>query len=376
MRIVLRSVPFIFFLISFVWMLRALLLPGYPDLKVHYFGAQHLIERENPYIDDEKYFTSQVYPPFDIVFFIPLVIFPFVVAQKIWICLSIAAILGSVILINRVFNKPFFNPLSLFLTSLVFIAFPTKFTLGMGQINAVILFLTTLVWYFFSKKAYVKSGIILGFPLMLKFFPLLFLPYFLYLRKWSLLVSCIAMLCVLFLLSLFFIPFDVQFNYFTNVLPELLASWKGDYYNQSLTGVLMRSTQDKFIWQILRGGLVLFFLLLTFGAIFLYKKKTQGILNVEIALIMTLSLLINNFSWQHHFIQLVLPFYILVYTIKEYKEYYYLYIVLALSYALIAINFVAPSSVPSLFQNHVFFGGCILYFTNLFFLFKLGKKSA
>jgi alpha-1,2-mannosyltransferase len=361
------------FVISFSWALRVLLLPNYPDFQVHYYGAADLIQGQNPYLPDANFFTPQVYPPFDMVFFIPFLVFPYEVAEKVWTSLSILAVLGTLFLIAKHFKVSFFHPLHLFLAALVFLAFPTKFTFGMGQINAVILLFTTLVWYFMQKKEYVKSGIFLSFPVMLKFYPLLVLPYLVWIRKWKILFACIVTSVVLFGTSLFFVPFQIQYMFFTQMLPDLLASWKGDYYNQAFTGVLMRVVEDENLRQVLRVAFALLLTAISFIVIILRKQKSISVLNLEIALLLTLSILINNFSWQHHYIQLVLPFFILVYTIREQKRMYPLYIPIAISYALVAINIVTPASVPVFMQNHVFYGGFILYITNLYLLLKQQK---
>lgn len=373
MELLKKYTPIILFIVSLAWALRALFLSGYPDFQVQYYGAMHLINHENPYQSDERYFTPQVYPPFDMVFFIPLLIFPYEIAMKVWIVVSVFAVLMSILLINRMYAIAFLSPLSLFLSALVFIAFPTKFTFGMGQINAVILLFTVLVWYYFNKKKYFKSGIYFAFPVMLKFFPLLFAPYFLLLKKWKLLFSFFATVGVHILLSLYFVPFEIQYMFFSSILPELLGSWKGDYYNQSITGVLMRSTSDESLRQMLRLLIPLLFMVVTFAIILWKRQKSTIRINLEISLLLIVSILINNFSWQHHFIQLLLPFFILAYSIKIVFKNQFLYIYLAVSYALIAINLVNPNTVPTILQSHVFFGGFLLYVVNYYLLIKLQK---
>lgn len=356
-------------------MLRVLLLPTYPDYQVHYYGAQHLLQGENPYLSDTNYFTPQVYPPFDMVFFIPLSVLSYDISSKLWIVISIAAIVLSIHLINRIYKVKFFSPLNLFLSGLVFLAFPTKFTLGMGQINGVILLFTTLIWYFLNKKNDIRVGTAFAFSAMLKFFPLLFIPYLVFRKKFTALSSLILTLAILFLLSLVFVSFDIQYKFFTQMLPELLASWKGDYYNQALTGLLMRQIEDQNSHQILRIIIPVVMLSIT-GACILWKyNKSQTVINLELSLLIILSLLINNFSWQHHFIFLLLPFFILVYTVKNYLKDNVFYIFLALSYALIAINFANPLTLPVIIQSHIFFGGILLWLINLYILIKIKNSK-
>ena len=57
--------------LSFLWMTKVLFLDTYPDFTSYYWGPKHVIDGENPYKPDTRYFTPQVYPPFNMIFFIP-----------------------------------------------------------------------------------------------------------------------------------------------------------------------------------------------------------------------------------------------------------------------------------------------------------------
>ncbi len=375
MEILKRIVVILFVVISFLWMLRVLFLPGYPDYQVHYYGAGHLVQHENPYLSDSRYFTPQVYPPFDMVFFIPLSFFPYDISSKVWIVISIVSILLSICFLNKLYKESFFSSLSLFLSGLVFLAFPTKFTLGMGQINAVILLFTVALFYFLNNKKFFRAGIALAFSAMLKFFPLLALPYLILRKKFKILIAFVLSVLLIFLVSLYFVPYDVQYIFFSKMLPDLLASWKGDYYNQSITGVIMRQVEDPNTRQTLRVIIPLGFLFITGLSILWKYKKEQFVINLEFSLLIIVSILINNFSWQHHFILLLLPFFVLIYTVKNILKDKIIYIFLAIAYALIAINFTNPLELPKLVQSHVFFGGLLLWIINLYMLIKLKNSK-
>lgn len=373
MEILKKYFGLVFFLLSLGWMLKVLLLPGYPDYQVHYFGAQHLVQRENPYQADDNYFTSQVYPPFDMVFFIPLSFFPYEFSSKIWIIISLIAIFASIYLLNIIEKETIFSQRNLFLASLVFLSFPVKFSLGMGQINPIIVLFTTLLLFYLHKKENSKAGIVFAFPLMLKFFPLLFVPYFLFLKKWKVLFSLAFSILILFLISLFFVSFQTYVYFFQVVLPDLLASWKGDYYNQALTGVLMRGIPDVQARQLLRIVIPILLVSITAVVLVLQRKRTQKIINLELSSLIVLSLLINNFSWQHHFILLLVPFYCIFYAIKNDMKNKKLYAILTVCYLLVAINVKDPKNIPIFFQSHVFWGTLLLWCMNMYLL--MGRKS-
>src|SRR3989344_672337 len=360
----------IVFIITLLLLIKVLFLPFYPDFKVHYFGASHIIRGENPYINDANYFTPQAYPPFDMVIFIPFTLLSLEAASKLWVILSIVLVVWSIYLCCRIYRRPFYSQINLIIYSLIFISFPLKFTLGMGQINALILFFVVLGFYFLNMKKNSVVGISLAFPIMLKFFPLLLVPYFVILRKWKILSALFLTVFFLLLLTFVFFPTIVIVHYFRYILPDLFSSWKGDYYNQALSGFLMRSVSDPILRNTFR--IIISLILLIVNFIIIVSKKTKNIkrINLEIASLLILSVLINSFSWQHHFIFLILPFIIIFYALQNQSKSVFLYIFLAISYILISINFKNPNILPLLFQSHVFFGGLILWIINLYMLLK------
>lgn len=367
---IIRYIVILFAACSFFWLLRVLLNVNFPDFNTNYYAAINVINNIDPYSTSVNYFTPQVYPPFDIIFYIPLGILPFSFASKIWIILSIAAVALTIYLTAKIYKISLLSTYNILLMGLICLSFPLKFTLGMGQLNNVILGFIAISFYYLNTKKHIYSGFILAFPILLKFFPLLIIPYFVYIRRWKIVIAFIASVICFMLLTCILLTFPVVINYFQNILPELLSSWKGDYYNQSLSGVLIRIFPDRILSNYLRIIISLVLLLITLFSIFVFKQKSQKRINLEFAAILTLSVLINNFSWQHHFVFLLLPYLIVLYTLYREKVSSIFYSALAISYILISLNSKNPSTLHVLLQNHVFFGGLLLWLLILYLLFK------
>lgn len=365
-----RYSTILLFLVSLIWLLKALLLPGYPDFKVNYFGALHIIRRENPYLPDKNYFTDQVYPPLTMILFFPLTIFTPEIASKLWTIISILSILGSIYICCRIYKIRFFSTINLFLSTLIFLAFPVKFTLGMGQVNNIILLLVTATLYFLNTKRNILAGVLLANTLIIKFFPILLLPYLLFSKKWKLLITLLITLILLMIITLLFVPFSTTSYFYQHILSNLLSSWKGDYYNQALTGLLMRNIADPSLRESLRIIIPLILLSINFFVLLKKGERTQRKRNLEIASLVILNVLINNFSWQHHYVFLILPFLVITYTLRKFRTHKFFYIPLAVSYVLVSINFKDPRILPLLLQSHVFFGGLILWFVSIYILYR------
>jgi hypothetical protein len=84
-------------------------------------------------------------------------------------------------------------------------------------------------------------------------------------------------------------------------------------------------------------------------------------------------LLINNFSWQHHFVWLIFPLITNFYFIKNRKLGWLYFFVLGLSFFLIGLNLKNPNIFPIAFTSHVFYGTLMLWGLNLYLL--LNKTS-
>lgn len=253
----------IFSFVTLLWLCKALFLSSYPDFSDYYIGASKVLLENNPYFLDSRYFTQQVYPPFALIAFLPLLVVSYTVAAKIWVFLSIVAAILSLFITTKVYKIKFYSPLPLFLAGLLFLSFPMKFTLGMGQINTFILLLITLSFYYLNKKRENISGIYFAIPVLLKFFAVLLIPYFMYIKKWRLLTSSVITVLIATIIACVFIPLPIFINYYTHILPSLLSSWKGDYYNQALSGFLMRSVPDQTTRSYLRIILTMIFLIIT-----------------------------------------------------------------------------------------------------------------
>jgi hypothetical protein len=161
--------------------------------------------------------------------------------------------------------------------------------------------------------------------------------------------------------------------FFTKVFRNLLESWKVDYYNQSLSAFLMRQFDNKELIDVLRLLVSTTLALFSVFIIYIHRKKEDRNL-LSISLLIVLGLLINSFSWQHHFVWLIIPFLITFLAIKQNNFGKIYYLILAVIYVLVASNLKNPDSVPILLQSHVFYGASLLYILNTYLIFKGNLK--
>ena len=373
MKILLKVFLYIFFICTFILLLKSMFLTSYPDFRNYYFNPQMAFKGLNPYIGGKNLYTATTYPPFSFILFSPFSIMNFEFAGKLITILSISLLIASLVFIFKTGEMKIKSYVFLLVSGLVFLYFPVKFTLGMGQINIFVLFFLTLFLYFLKLKKILLSGFFLALSFLTKLFPILVFPYLLYKRKYKLLAFSIFVILIVSGLSFILIPKEINFFFYQKILPSLLSSWHSDYYNQSISGFLSRSISNSQARSILRDIFVLF--VIVSSVLILAKSKLKN-MNFEAGYLVIITLLIDGFSWQHHFTWLILPFIFTLFLLIKTKQSKFPYALLFISYFLTAINFRSPSSLHVLLQSHVFFGALLLWILDSILILRTSVEAA
>lgn len=350
----------IFFLFSNIFLLKPLLLAYYPDFSVHYDSARALLDGINPYIGGNNFFIPDVYPPFSQIIFIPFSLLPPHTAALVWTILSIAMYYVSLVLLVRLAGRTR-NELYLLAGVLNVTFFPLKFTLGMGQINTAILLLFVAFLYFLlRKKRGDLAGLAVGMSLVLKLFPVS-LPIYLILKKqYGAICWMTNVVLATILVSLVLFGSEIHFYFLRNVLPDLLGGWKDYYYNQSLTFPISKIFVSDRTRSVVYLGMAVIFVTPLFMLIL--KRRLSLLL---LSTIITLTLLLSRFTWQHHLV-LLIPSFIFVYEYATRNK--NIMIWLFVSYVLVSVNIAEPLRYPLIIQTHAFLGMVLLYCLQLYIL--------
>ncbi len=308
------------------------------------------------------------YPSTALFIFIPLSFLPIYSGQIIFTLVSLICLVLSVIFITKSLNWKLNLNETLLIFPLIFLSFPSKWTLGLGQLNNLVLLFVVLNFYFFKKQKYWFSGFFLGWAMALKLIPGLLVIYFLLKKEFKVVFTSLISFFLILLTAGFIFGFNLIFEYFFKVIPSILGQPnKNIYYNQAFSG---------FIARILNTGnsqvsLSLIFLVLVLLITFFVLMKGKKIRAVEYATVISTVLLISPFSWQHHFVWLVFPFLILFFVIKK-ENYRGIKCLVVIAYLLIAFNIKRPGNLPTnfignLLLSHVFLGNFILWTILLYF---------
>lgn len=326
-----------------------------PDFRVLWLASHDLFSSSNPYLNP-NIFTGVGYPPNSLIFYLPLTIFDYLTAQNIFTVISVVCLIFCLYVTFKIINIKN-NYLFIILLFLTLLSFPTKFTLGMGQNNFIGLLLLLLSFYLFKIKKLYQSGILLGLAISLKTIFLYFLIYYLIKKQWKLIFSVLLVL-ILSIVTIYIIRSDLSLYgfYIKKVLPPLFRFEDREiYYNQGVSGFVSRIINNVNLRKILTD--IISTVLVLINIYFVKFKKNT---NLSFSLTVLTLLLIDNLSWQHHFVWLIFPFMVILKTIVKSSG----RLLIIFAYILISIN------VPGvkLLSSNLFWGTMILYGMNIKYL--------
>lgn len=345
-----------------------------PDFSVLWKTTVDTFTHKNPYLDKNLVFPHLL-PPITSIFYIPVAILNYKMAQSVFLIVSLSATIFCVYISLKItFKKPSFYAF-LIAASLTLLSFPTKFTLGMGQVNSISFLFLILSYFVYKKSKFPLSGVLLGISIISK--PILgfFLVFFIIKKSWKVVTYTMLTLFIGFGISVLVNGLDIYFYWFKNILPTLLASQgKEVYYNQGLAGFISRLTTNfevrKYLTAIISLPVVLYPIYLSF------RTKNE---DLQFSLFTITLLLIDSLSWQHHFVWLIFPFIVLSRYAAELKN-KWVWVSLGIAYFLVSWNFKNPSLFSgfpkSLILSNTFYGAVIVYLLISYCLIQRRHKLA
>ena len=340
-----------------------------PDFEVYFQAAKAVLNGVSPYGNEAFTFN---YPPTSLFLFIPFSLIPLFSGQIAWtifsaLCLGLAVYL----LFKSLKWKPKLKEF-LFLIPLITLSFPVKWTFGMGQIGSLILLLLVITFVFYQEKKDLFAGISLGSAIVLKLSPLLLLGLFLLKREWKLMIKTLIFVMLVNFLAVLVFGTQLTKDYFLKLGPSLVSpQGKWTYYNQALSSFVVRLIGEGHLAFLLTT----FFSFLILGIIFALSIRSKKVNHLNYSLVIISFLLVNSFSWQHHFVLMVFPFLTVFNFLKKRKTNNLSWLVLLTSYFLVAFNLKNPAVFQSSFLgpvilSHVFFGALILFAMIVYYLIK------
>jgi hypothetical protein len=312
--------------------------------------------------------TPFIYPPIYVLPFLPLTVYSFQTARKIWIAVCAFFMLLSLPLLYPMVRFPEKPGLKLsIILSVTFFSYPLLYSFDLGQTTPVIFFFLCLIYYLSDHNYDKSAGIFLGLISLMKISPSLLILYFFLKKREKIVLTSLTTIFFLGLVSVLVFGVPVHLSYLS-ILRKLsgfdLVAWN----NQSISAFLLRmgTHGDILKWQpiILKFPFNLFKLTILCGilgySIKLWRNNSPSF-PMEFSLIIFLILLLPPISWDHYFCFLVIPFLIIVdhLLMTEAKGYIYIIGFACLAYLLTIMRIDAYVLFQQLSQDS-WIGKCLV----------------
>ena len=263
--------------------------------------------------------TRYVYLPVFLLPFTWFTQFDFATASYLWLLVNIAALFTIVFLqwhITRVLSHPFLR--LMVIIALNFFSFPLLYALKLGQTSLLVYLAICLIYYFTASDRDTLAGIVLGFITALKFSPLLFVVYFLYRKKYRLVLSAATTVLALLALSVALYGLAIHklyWSYLGTISGMGITAWS----NQSLDALLLRVMHPTGIFNFTPVKTTAFSIALriaitlsVIGTVHRFFKRIPGKRHVtahplEFSALVLCLLIIPPVSWLHYFTLANLP---------------------------------------------------------------------
>jgi len=268
-----------------------------------------------------------IYPPFFALLAVPLSWLPFGAARLAWLAADLILLAVFVALYARWRRldgtAPGLAEWTLILVTLFLEFLPLIWALAIGQTSLLLLALIAGCLVLIRRGEDALAGGLLGVATAIKLTPALLIVYFLWRgrRRTALWAAGVAGMCTL--LPAVVLGPATSLEFFLEVVPSM-AGGTTYFLNQSLaalfnrlvTGgdvrqVALESSAVARVASLLLGGLALAVSALVISRT--GKRRPEGlVLDLEVSIVLLLTLLLSPISWSHHYVLALVPLYTLV----------------------------------------------------------------
>lgn len=310
----------------------------YADFNCFYISGQRMLAHKNIYVIRDQETAEFRYTPVFALVMSGLALANEGVADSIWFTLNFLLMAASFICLKKSVIRDGLKAKSTFIFYLLLILGSFRFimhNLDAGQSNILMLASIIFGLYLIEKGKEAEGGAIFAFSIMIKYTPLLFIPYFFLKRKFKVGLFITATVLFYLLLPALFIGFKTNLAYLKDLLPFLTNSTILDpttilnYKNQSLLSMIARNFSNcSSIWpeagpmpfqglNLSPQGINLIFLaasLLVYIPAILPKKCDTYI---DYSLLTICVILFNLNAWKPTFVLLFIPYFIILYYLAK-----------------------------------------------------------
>ena len=282
------------------------------------------------FFPDSDFATRWVYLPAYAWIFRPLADLDFHAASRVWLAVNALITLACVGLLWHARRWPENErPLAHWrLAWFVFLGLtfqPMLSNLMHGQVSGLILLCFCVSYWLLHHKRPFAAGLALGLIVPFKFYPALFVLYFLWRKLWRVVAGALITSLAVMAVSLMTVGWEGNLNYFGIVLNELQQGGMAAFNNESILGFLLHAFthgnvstwQDISVPLWLVAARVSLILLLVVAVAWTMRRPPVATSDPTLARDLDLSLLVfvmllaSPITWYHYYMWLLIPLFVL-----------------------------------------------------------------
>jgi len=323
--------------------------------------------------------SGYIYPPFLAVVMEPLTLLPYHGANQAWFVLNGIFFASGVGLLLGWRPGPI-DPIAA--AGVIFVSlnfYPTYRAFQCGQVSLLIFALASASLWLLSRGRDGAAGALVGIAAAIKLTPVVLVVYFLAARRYRAAVGAVAAVAASLVFSVAGAGVENHLRFVSGILPAL-SRGAATFANQSLPGFLARVgmgttmnvfqfvDEPRWLWFLARAGSGTVLL----GSILLARRLAvrggeEGVA-AGFALVITGSLIASPISWEHHWVQALVPLAVLIaFAVRQERLSLSWSAALACGYVLIATNAYDlirhhfPYGAGRLAISYALYGGFLLW---------------
>lgn len=323
---------------------------NYSDFHCFYLAGKRVLSQENIYVLRDKEAAEFRYAPIFAVIMSGFALFNEGTADSIWFILNFSLLVISFLCIKKlVIPQKLSYRKGVFIYALT-ITGVIRFILhnfDTGQSNILMMSSMLIGLYYISKNRNSLGSAIFAFSVMIKYTPLIFIPYFIFKKRLKLALTTTIFILAYLVLPSLIVGFKTNLQYLKSLAPFLTQSTIFDQMtildpkNQSLLSFFHRIFTNCILYfhappmpfqSLNLGGIyinfisalsgVLMYALILYGNKKIYSNNPKSLYNIDYALLLICVALFNLNAWMHNFIMLSMAYFIIIYylTAVEFKD--------------------------------------------------------
>lgn len=175
---------------------------------------------------DNQIVSYTPYPPLTVLLMLPIAKLTPLDAKLWWNIFNLLLLLACIIMLSKIAQLDFFKCGLIFFLS----GFALANNFMFGQVYLLVLLFLLLSMYFMQRDKDILSALFIALSIVLKFYTIFFIFLFIFKKKYKLLVYTIIFSVLIYIPVILLTGFDLNWFYFTTIMPRLGDAWVGTVY--------------------------------------------------------------------------------------------------------------------------------------------------